>query len=89
MIQCHSCRGYLFFAPFPADIFACCSLRGESVKNIDLKKGVSRAIWEHGIRGHLCLLFKPGKSVCHVSWRKPFALSQTRKEGEEYIRSRL
>lgn len=89
MSQCHGCQGYLFFTPFPGDTFACCSIRKENVKDISLRTGLSPAIQKYGQEEIPCLLMKPGKSVCVFLDNQPFALSQTRKEGEEYLRKSL
>ena len=85
MEQCWHCAGYLFFKPLSDETFACCDRHGETVKDIDLRKGVSPAIERHGLKGIICEKYKIGESICHTSQKKPLSLHPIREKGEKEL----
>lgn len=85
MNQCSICKHLLFFKPLPDDTFSCCGERGESVKDIDLKTGLSPAIEKYGTDEESCDLFGEGRSICETSEKEPFKLHPIREEGEKFL----
>jgi len=89
MDQCLHCANRLFFKPLPDETFTCCFAWGETVRNIDLRTGVSPAIKKYGLEGNPCGKFKPGSSICQTEEKTSFLIHPARTEGEEFIRHSL
>lgn len=89
MEQCLNCSGYLFFKPMSNETFACCGSHRETVKDIDLGKGVSPAIERHGLKEIPCQKFKAGKSICSTPEKRPFLVHPIRQSGEDFLQETL
>lgn len=89
MEQCLSCSLYVWLKPLPEETFAFCCGRGETVKDVDLKQGVSPAIKQHLAGREYCSLFSAGPSISETSAEEPFKLHLIRERGEKYLREVL
>ena len=85
MKQCLGCKFRLFFTPLPSDVYICCLAHNESAKDINLKTGVSDAIFKHGLKNALCKRWAAGKSICEPDKRNPFLIHHERVQGEAYL----
>lgn len=89
MEQCWVCEWYVFLKPLPDETFAFCRGHEETVKDVDLRKGVSPAIEFYGWKGEACRKFKAGTSISHPPKNRPFDLHPVRRQGEEFLRNAL
>jgi len=66
-MQCLYCKWRLFFKPLPDETFIACKAFAETVKQIDLRTGISPAIKRYGQGSEFCRKFKTGRSPCEDS----------------------
>jgi len=88
-LQCAKCASRLFFIPLPAEVFTACGARNETVKDIDIGKGISPFVAANGMGGGICHKFTRGKSVCEPTIEKPFLIPKIRQDGEAYLMKKL
>lgn len=88
-MQCWMCIHYLFFKPLPDETYVCCFAWGETVADIDLRRGESPKIKEYLSGEKKCPKFEEGESICEASPGKPFDIHPLRQSGEILLFERL
>jgi hypothetical protein len=85
MKQCLNCKFRLFFKPLPDEAFTACIGWGESVRDINIRTGVSPKIKQFGQNEEICERFDAGISICQANEKSPFLINPVRKDGEQYL----
>jgi len=85
VFQCGHCSFWIFYEPFPADVYSHCFWEEQGLSKIDLATGFSPMVYKCGHCGEKCDKFCVGRSISYPPGDKPFEINPIRSAGEKEL----